>query len=185
MDALRRLDHVGVALGVGLGAACVHVHACQAAAASESDLSDFVNTGKKVTALRPCAQFLLHQAPAPSVQRWVRADTRGSLHSRLARRRSSASARITARTSPSSRRATTLSCVPRCPRVTRAICSPAPFALSEPAAGLSAVEGRPGRAEGAAAVHQADFIIRRGGLADRAPERRRRDPPRARARRCD
>lgn len=48
MDALRRLDHVGVALGVSLGAATVL--ACNAASASaESDLADFVHTGKKVS----------------------------------------------------------------------------------------------------------------------------------------
>lgn len=44
MEALRRLDHVGVALGVGLGAASVL--ACNASAGS--GLEDFVHTGKKV-----------------------------------------------------------------------------------------------------------------------------------------
>jgi hypothetical protein len=48
MEALRRLDHVGVALGVGLGAASVL--ACNASAGATSDLADFVRTGKKVRA---------------------------------------------------------------------------------------------------------------------------------------
>jgi hypothetical protein len=48
MEALRRLDHVGVALGVGIGAASVL--ACNASAASSSDLENFVHTGKKVRA---------------------------------------------------------------------------------------------------------------------------------------
>ena len=45
MEALRRLDHLSVALGVGFGAASVL--ACNAGASS-SDLADFVRTGKKV-----------------------------------------------------------------------------------------------------------------------------------------
>eukprot|EP01043_Picozoa_sp_COSAG02_P007319 COSAG02_NODE_217_length_28595_cov_19.642371_21_plen_72_part_00 len=53
MEALRRLDHVGVALGVGLGAASVL--ACNASGGAKSDLANFVHTGKKVRA-RPRAR---------------------------------------------------------------------------------------------------------------------------------